>query len=187
LHGISPAVVAMGIGLAVSLPLLGVLKTKDIRSLNFLLIIFLGGALSMGDVLIKTKALDALTGIMMAWMAPFLGQPFLAATTLYWTGFVYHFALASELSMLSTSLPVIIKFAQTHGYNPVALAMLWNFASGGKLFVYQSSVMVLGYSYGQFTSRDMLVVGAILTVVEGLIVMFLVPIYWPMIGLKWLG
>jgi sodium-dependent dicarboxylate transporter 2/3/5 len=186
-HGISPAVVAMGIGLAVSLPLLGVLKTKDIRSLNFLLIIFLGGALSMGDVLIKTKALDALTGIMMSWMAPFLGQPFLAATTLYWTGFVYHFALASELSMLSTSLPVIIKFAQTHGYNPVALAMLWNFASGGKLFVYQSSVMVLGYSYGQFTSRDMLVVGAILTVVEGLIVMFLVPIYWPMIGLKWLG
>ena len=187
LHGISPAVVAMGIGLAVSLPLLGVLKTKDIRSLNFLLIIFLGGALSMGDVLIKTKALDALTGIMMSWMAPMLGHPFLAATTLYWTGFVYHFALASELSMLSTSLPVIIKFAQTHGYNPVALSMLWNFASGGKLFVYQSSVLVLGYSYGQFNSRDMLVVGGILTIVEGLIVMFLVPIYWPMIGLQWLG
>ena len=105
LHGISPAVVAMGIGLAVSLPLLGVLKTKDIRSINFLLIIFLGGALSMGEVMIKTKALDALTGVMMSWMTPMLGQPFLAATTLYWTGFLYHFALASELSMLSTSLP----------------------------------------------------------------------------------
>ena len=187
LHGISPAVIALGIGLAVSLPLLGVLKTKDIRSINFLLIIFLGGALSMGEVLIKTKALDALTGVMMSWMTPMLGQPFLAATTLYWTGFLYHFALASELSMLSTSLPVLIKFAQTHGYNPVALAMLWNFASGGKLFVYQSSVLVLGYSYGQFDGKDMLKVGAILTVVEGLIVMFLVPIYWPMIGLQWQG
>ncbi len=187
LHGISPAVVALGIGLAVSLPVLGVLKTKDIRSINFLLIIFLGGALSMGEVLIKTKALDLLTGVMMSWMSPMLGQPFLAATTLYWTGFVYHFALASELSMLSTSLPVIIKFAQTHGYNPVALAMLWNFASGGKLFMYQSSVLVLGYSYGQFEGRDMLKVGAVLTLVEGLIVMLLVPIYWPMIGLQWLG
>ena len=53
--------------------------------------------------------------------------------------------------------------------------------------MYQSSVLVLGYSYGQFDGRDMLKVGAILTVVEGLIVMFLVPIYWPMIGLQWLG
>ena len=187
LHGISPAVVALGIGLAVSLPIIGVLKTRDVRSINFLLIIFLGGALSMGEVMAKTKALDTLTGVMMSWMGPLLHQPFVAATTLYWTGFLYHFALASELSMLSTSLPVLIKFAQTHGLNPVAVAMLWNFASGGKLFVYQSSVLVLGYSYGQFESRDMIKVGAILTIVEGLIVMFLVPIYWPMIGIGWQG
>jgi anion transporter len=185
LHGISPAVIAMGIGLAVSLPVVGVLRTKEIRSINFLLIVFLGGALSMGEVLIKTKALDTLTGVMMSWMQPLLGSHFWASSALYWTGFAYHFALASELSMISTSLPVIIKYAQSHGYNPVALAMLWNFASGGKLFVYQSSVLVLGYSYGHFESRDLLKVGAVLTLVEGLIVMFLVPIYWPMIGLNW--
>ncbi|MCU1260045.1 MAG: anion transporter [Bryobacterales bacterium] len=187
LHGISPAVVALGVGLAVSLPVLGVLKTKDIRSINFLLIIFIGGALSMGEVLIKTKALDVISGAMMSWMAPMLNNPFVAASVLYWTGFFYHFALASELSMLSTSLPVLIKFAQTHHYNPVALAMLWNFASGGKLFVYQSSVLVLGYAYGYFEGKDMLKVGLVLTIVEGLIVMFLVPIYWPMIGLNWAG
>jgi solute carrier family 13 (sodium-dependent dicarboxylate transporter), member 2/3/5 len=187
LHGISPAVVAMGIGLAVSLPVLGVLKTKDIRSINFLLIIFIGGALSMGEVLIKTKALDVITSGMMSWMTPLLGQPFLSAAVLYWTGFAYHFVLASELSMLSTSLPVIIKFAQAHHLSPVALAMLWNFASGGKLFVYQSSVLVLGYAYGQFDGKDMLKVGAVLTIAEGLIVMCLVPIYWPLIGLQWAG
>jgi len=104
---------------------------------------------------------------------------------LYWTGFFYHFVLASELSMLSTSLPVILKFAQSHGYNPVAFAMLWNFASGGKLFVYQSSVMILGYAYGYFEGKDLLKVGLVLTIVEGLIVMFLVPLYWPLIGLQW--
>ncbi len=185
LHGVSPAVIAMGIGLAVSLPAIGVLRTKDVRSINFLLIIFLGGALSMGEVLIKTKALDTLTGVMMSWMEPMLASNFWAASALYWTGFVYHFALASELSMISTSLPVLIKYAQSHGYNPVAIAMLWNFASGGKLFVYQSSVLVLGYSFGYFEGRDLLKVGAVLTLIEGLIVMFLVPIYWPMIGLNW--
>jgi anion transporter len=187
LHGISPALVAMGIGLAVTLPIVGVLKTREVRSLNFLLIIFLGGALSMGEVLSKTKALDALTGVMMSWMTPLLGGAFVAAAVLYWTGFAYHFVLASELSMLSTSLPVIIKFAQSHHSNPVAMAMLWNFASGGKLFVYQSSVLVLGYAYGYFDGKDMLKVGAILTLVEGLIVMCLVPLYWPLIGLSWAG
>jgi len=187
LHGISPAVIAMGIGLVVALPKVGVLTTKDIRSMNFLLIIFLGGALSMGEVLIKTKALDTMTDAMMSWMTPLLGGPFQSSSLLYWTAFFYHFVLASELSMLSTSLPVILKFAQSHGYNPVAFAMLWNFASGGKLFVYQSSVMILGYAYGYFEGKDLLKVGLVLTIVEGLIVMFLVPLYWPLIGLQWTG
>lgn len=186
-HGVSPAVIAMGIGLLVSLPHLGVLTTKNIRNINFLLIIFLGGALSMGEVLAKTQALDTMTNAMMSWMTPLLGGAFQSSSLLYWTAFLYHFVLASELSMLSTSLPVILKFAQSHGYNPVAFAMLWNFASGGKLFVYQSSVMILGYAYGYFEGKDLVKVGAILTVVEGIIVMFLVPLYWPLIGLSWLA
>lgn len=187
LHHTNPAVVAMGVGLMLSLPKIGVLAAKDVREVNFLLIIFLGGALSMGEVLIHTKALNVLTNTMMSWMTPLLGGSFKSSSVLYWTAFLYHFALASELSMLSTSLPVIINFAQTHGYNPVAFAMLWNFASGGKLFVYQSSVLILGYAYGYFDGRDMLKVGLVLTIVEGLILLFLVPLYWPLIGLQWTG
>lgn len=185
LHHISPAVVALGAGLVVSLPKVGVLKTRAIREVNFLMIIFIGGVLSMGEVLEHTKALDVLTQVMMSWMAPLLGNSFQSASVLYWTAFAYHFVLASELSMLSTSLPVIIHFATTHGYNPVAFAMVWNFASGGKLFVYQSSVLMLGYAYGYFEAKDLVRVGLILTVVEGLILMFLVPFYWPLIGLRW--
>jgi hypothetical protein len=48
--------------------------------------------------------------------------------------------------MLNTSLPVIIKFVAKNGFNPVAFARGWNFASGGKIFVYQSAVLILGYS-----------------------------------------
>ena len=65
---------------------------------------------------------------------------------LYWTGFLYHFVLGSELSMLSTSLPVILGYAQSHGFNPTAVAMVWAFSAGGKLFVYQSSVLIQGYA-----------------------------------------
>ena len=185
LHHVSPAVIAMGVGLVLALPKIGVLKNKDIREVNFLLIVFMGGALSMGEVLIQTKALDVLTNAMMSWMAPLLGGTFWSGSVLYWSAFFYHFILASELSMLSTSLPVIIDFARQNGFNATAFAMLWNFASGGKLFVYQSSVLMLGYAYGYFEGKDMLKVGIVLTIVEGLILLFLVPLYWPAIGLHW--
>jgi anion transporter len=186
LHHVRPEVVALGGGLVLALPKLGVLGTRAIREVNFLLIIFLGGVLSMGEVLMHTKALDVISNAMMGWMTPLLGNSWYAASVLYWTAFAYHFILASELSMLSTSLPMIVHFAQAHGYNPVAFAMVWNFASGGKLFVYQSSVLILGYSYGYFEAKDLLRVGSWLTILEGLLLFVLVPLYWPLIGLHWL-
>jgi anion transporter len=184
-HHIDAAVIALGAGLAVALPGIGVLTTKDIRSVNFLHTVFLGAALSMGAVLIQTKALNVLTGAMVSWMTPYLGGALFGPSVLYWAGFFYHFLLGSELSMLSTSLPVMIGFAQSHTLNPMAIAMVLAFASGGKLFVYQSSVLVQGLSYGYFDSRDMLKIGLVLSIIEGIVLLVLVPLYWPLIGLHW--
>lgn len=66
--------------------------------------------------------------------------------------------------------------------NPM-LGMVWTFAAGGKIFVYQSAVLVVGYSHGYFDNRDMLKVGLTLTLVESIILLFLVPFYWPLIGI----
>jgi sodium-dependent dicarboxylate transporter 2/3/5 len=184
-HHIDPAVIALGAGLAVALPGVGVLTTKDIRGVNFLLTVFLGAALSMGTVLIQTKALNLVTGATVSWMAPYLGGTLLGPSVLYWAGFLYHFLLGSELSMLSTSLPVMIGYANQHGLNPEAVAMVLAFASGGKLFVYQSSVLVQGLSYGYFDSRDMLKIGLVLSIVEGLVLLVLAPLYWPLVGVSW--
>ena len=55
-------------------------------------------------------------------------------------------------------------------------------AAGGKLFVYQSGVLVVGYTYGFFQSKDLLRIGLWLTLVQFLILLLLVPFYWPLIG-----
>ena len=183
LHGLSPAVIAIGGGLIVTLPGIGVLRTKDARQLNFLLIIFVGGALGMGEVLVKTKALDVLTQFMMSWIGPLMQGSTGSATVLYWAAFGYHFLLASEISMLSTLLPVIVKFAVDHGFDPAALAMICNFASAGKLFVYQSAVLMLGYAYGYFEAKDLFKIGLVLSIFEGVMLTLIVAFYWPMIGL----
>jgi len=85
--------------------------------------------------------------------------------------------------MLGASIPLVMEFAKTHSLNPLLLGMIWTFAAGGKLFVYQSGVLIVGYSYGYFTARDLLCMGALLTLIEFVLLLLLVPFYWPLIGL----
>jgi hypothetical protein len=40
-------------------------------------------------------------------------------------------------------------------------------------------------SYGYFQGKDLIRVGLVLTIVEGLILFIWVPFYWPLIGLQW--
>jgi len=85
--------------------------------------------------------------------------------------------------MLSTSIPILMNYAREQHMNPLALGMIWTFGAGPKIFIYESAVLVVGYSYGYFNNRDMLKVGAILSVVTAIILMLLVPLYWPLIGI----
>ena len=61
--------------------------------------------------------------------------------------------------------------------------MIWTFASAGKIFAYQSAVLVVGYSFGFFNARDLLRVGLLITIVEFIALMIIVPLYWPLIGI----
>ena len=172
----------MGVGLFALLPGVGILDTEDLRRLNYLPIFFVAAAVSMGEVLAQTKGLGILTDLMFAWMAPLMTNIFVSTVVLYWTAFVYHFFTASEISMLATSLPILMEFAKTHGLDALWVGMVWTFAAGGKLFAYQSAPLIVGYAYGYFRHVDMLKLGALLTVVEFLALLFCTGIYWPLLG-----
>ena len=183
LHHIPPTMVALGAGLFALLPRIGVLDADDMRGLNYMPVFFVAEAVSMGNVLEATKGLDVLTNGVFHGIAPFLTNIFSITAILYWVAFVYHFLLASEISMLGTSIPLVMDYAKTHGLNPLQLGLIWTFAAGGKLFAYQSGVLIVGYSYGYFEARDLVRIGAWLTVVEFIVLMLLVPFYWPLIGI----
>ena len=182
-HHISPAMVGFGIGLVAVLPVVGVLEIDDMKKLNYLPVFFVAAAVCMGNVLLSTKALDLLTNAMMGWMEGLMSNPLIRAQALYWTAFGYHIFLGDEISMLSTSIPVLMKFARTHGLDPLSTGMIWTFAAGGKVFVYQSAVMVVGYSYGCFSARDFFRIGFWLTLLQALLLLLIVPLYWPLIGI----
>src|SRR5579864_922307 len=183
LHHISPSMIGLGIGLLAVLPRIGVLGIEELRRVNYLQIFFVGAAVSMGKVLSATKALDVLTQVLLSWMTPLLSHTFISTFVLYWTGFLYHIFLASEISMLGTSTPLVMNFALAHGLNPLAIGMLWAFSAGGKIFVYQSGVLIVGYAYGYFEARDMFRLGLCMSIVDSLLLLLVVPLYWPLIGI----
>ena len=184
IHHIPSSMIGLGIGLLGVLPFMRILGIEDMRKLNFLQLFFVAAAVSMGKVLTASNGLAVLTNIVFAWLEPLLAHPFLSTFALYWTGFVYHLFLASEISMLGTSTPLLMQFAATHGLSPLKLGMLWVFSSGGKIFVYQSGVLVIGYAYGYFRAKDILRLGLIMSLVDSLLLLLVVPFYWPLIGIK---
>ena len=184
LHHISPVMIALGVTLFALLPRVGILDAEDMKRLNYMPVFFVAAAVSMGNVLDVTKGLELLTHAVFAWMTPFLTNLFTTTVVLYWVAFVYHFLLASEISMLGTSIPLVMEFAKAHGMHPLLLGMIWTFAAGGKLFAYQSGVLIVGYSYGYFTAGDLVRIGFWLTIVEFIILALIVPFYWPLIGIQ---
>lgn len=182
IHHIPSPMIGLGVGLAAALPRVGVLDADDVRNVNYMPMFFVAAALSMGQVLVATRALDVLTDLLFGWMEPLITNVYRSTLVLYWFAFLYHIPLGDEVAMLATSIPVLMNFAREQQLDPLALGMIWTFGAGAKLFVYQSGVMVVGYSYGCFDARDMLKIGACLTIVESLILLLLVPFYWPLIG-----
>jgi solute carrier family 13 (sodium-dependent dicarboxylate transporter), member 2/3/5 len=184
IHHISPAVIGIGVGLFAMLPRVEIIEPEEMRRLNYMPVFFVAAAVSMGTVMEATKGIEVLTQQVLAWMQPLLGNIVVTTTVMYWTAFLYHFLLASEISMLGTSIPLVMEVAKNGGFNPLQLGLIWTFAAGGKLFAYQSGVLIVGYSYGYFDARDLLRMGAWLTVIEFVILVLLVPFWWPLIGIS---
>ena len=184
LHHLSPSLIGMGIGLLLCVPRIGVLGKSELGEINFMPIIFVGGVLGMSEALSSTHTLAAMAEWMSRWIAPLFSNFIQASGVLYWTAFVYHLFLGSELSMLSTSIPAVVQFAVARGMNPLASAMVWTFAAAGQIFVYQSAVLILGYSYGYFEPKDLFRIGGSIALTEFLILMLVVTFYWPLIGLR---
>ena len=56
------------------------LNQEDLKRINYLPVFFKAAAISMGNVLVQTKALNTLTAVMFNWMRPWLSNVFFMGT-----------------------------------------------------------------------------------------------------------
>ncbi len=183
IHEITPGTVALVVGGIGLLPRVGVASPRDLLRLPYKTLVFTATALSMSALLQETGALEMLTASMVGWMRALVHGPASAALVLYWAAFGYHLLLGAQNLMVTATLPPVITLGQSLGYSPAVIGMIWVFGTAGKIFPYQSGVLMVGYSYGYFDGRDLLKVGFLLAVLESAILFLLVPLYWPLIGL----
>ena len=138
--------IAFAIGLCALLPFVGVLDEKDFRRSICCRFSSSACALGMGEVLETTGALSLVTNSFIAGIEPLLTDNECSATAvLYWGGFFYHIVTASEISMLVDIDADSDGVLQANGLDPLGRPV-WSFATGGKLFAYQSALLVLGYA-----------------------------------------
>lgn len=185
LHHIPASKIALGVALFALLPRIGVLGMEDLRRVDYLLLFFVASVVSMGKVLTATKSLDVFTQVLFGWITPLIGHTYLAPFALFWIGFAYHLFLASGISMLGTSMPGLMAYASAHHLNALALGMVWTFSSGATIFAYQNAVLIVGYSYGCFKAKDLFRLGLCLTILDSLLLLIVVPFYWPLIGINY--
>ncbi|HWP85615.1 MAG TPA: SLC13 family permease [Terriglobia bacterium] len=183
LHHVSPAIIGLGVGLATVLPGVGALTTGDLKKVNFYIILFMGTALSMAEVLRDTGAVRMLSDMMFAVVSPWVQSTLDATVFLYWSAFLAHLLLASETSMISVTMPVIMDLSLRSGLDPLAVGLIWSFATGGKLFIYQSLVLIAGYAFGCYSARDVAKIGAFFLIVQWALLLLIVPFYWPLLGI----
>ncbi len=183
LHHVAPEVVCIGVCFACFLPGIAALTGDDLKKLNMAPVLFTGAALSLGAVMSKTKANEVLARYMFAWLEPWLHNHFLTVVGLYWSCFIYHGFMPNAQSLLSTTLPPLLHFASKNGMNAAPVSMLWTAASGPSIFLFQSGVIVLAHSYGQFRAKDFLKYGLLMAAIEFVVLTALVLLVWPFIGL----
>ncbi|PON12298.1 hypothetical protein C2W62_40335 [Candidatus Entotheonella serta] len=185
LYHINPAMIGLGIALLMTAPKIGVLDAQDVKAINFSLVLFVGGTLSMATVLTSTQALDLVADAILHWGEMLFSNGIIASQALYWGGFLYHFVAGGEHTMISSLLPVLLQISESQNYSPVFVGLVWDYSVSSYLFVYQSPVLVLAYSFGHFTIKDLIKVGFLFTLIQSILLILLVHFYWPLIGIIW--
>ena len=184
IHHVSPSKVGLIAGLFACLPVVGVIRKEDFAKANFPIVIFIGSAMCLGQVVTSTEILKGLTEPLFRWMTPVLQSSSVAASMLlYWYSNLFHLFLP-DLSLISAVLPPLLQFAMKMHFNPLPLGMLWAFADGGKVFIYQQSALAVGYAFGYFTARDLFKLGLGLFFVESFLLLVVIPWFWPLLGLS---
>jgi len=171
------------LSVAVLLGVLILLVTRSIRAqeiynlIEWRLIVLIAGMISFGTALEKTGADKYLADLIVQGVGSYGGLAVLAGF------FVLTVALTQPMSNQAAALvvvPIAVKTAISLGLNPRTFAVMVTYAASCSFLTPLEPACVLIFTPGHYRFFDFVKVGSILTIAVFAVVMFLVPVFWPM-------
>ena len=159
------------------------LATRSVRTqemydlIDWRLIVLIAGMISFGTAMEKTRADQYLADLIVNSFQQYGGLAVLGGF------FLLTVALTQPMSNQAAALvvlPIAIKTATALGLNPRTFAVAVTYAASCSFLTPLEPACVLIYTPGRYRFLDFVKVGSILTIAVFLIVMLLVPIFWPL-------
>ncbi|MDT4896602.1 MAG: hypothetical protein QOH25_1679 [Acidobacteriota bacterium] len=172
-----PLAVAVLLGVLILL-VTRAIRTQEIYNLiEWRLIVLIAGMISFGTALEKSGADKYLADLIVQFVGGYGGMAVLAGF------FVLTVALTQPMSNQAAALvvvPIAVKTAISLGLNPRTFAVMVTYAASCSFLTPLEPACVLIFTPGHYRFLDFVKVGSILTIAVFAVVMFLVPIVWPM-------
>jgi di/tricarboxylate transporter len=182
------AIIIGGVGwLPLSIAFLGaaimtiLLKTITIEEayefINWKLIILIGGMTAFGVAMEKTGGAEFLARLIVEGLEPFGIRVILAGL------FLLTILLTQPMSNAAAALvvlPIAIQTAQQLGANPRSFAIAIMLAASISFIAPFEPACILVYGPGKYRFMDFVKTGGLLTFILMLVVLFILPIFWPL-------
>lgn len=147
------------------------------RSVDWQTLITIGAAFGLGTGLVKSGAVEAIAGSVVAWMGPWGPRAVLLGVYLMTTLFT---EIVTNNAAAALMFPFAVAIAQGLGVDPRPFAMTIAFAASASFITplgYQTNLMV--YGPGGYSLRDFVRIGLPLNLILMVAATILVPIAWP--------
>jgi len=172
-----PLAIAVLIGVMILLASRAVRTQEMYNLIEWRLLVLIGSMISFGVAMEKTGADKYLAGFIEKYAGEYGGTAVLAGF------FLLTVALTQPMSNQAAALvvvPVAVKTALALGLNPRTFAIAVTYAASCSFITPLEPACVLIYTPGRYRFFDFVKIGTILTIAVFFIVIWLVPIWWPL-------
>ncbi|MGH9882929.1 MAG: SLC13 family permease, partial [Pyrinomonadaceae bacterium] len=172
-----PLSVAVLVGVLILLGSRSVRTSEIYEMIDWRLIILIACMMSFGLAMEKSGADQYLANLIIKATGPYGPTAVLAGF------FIMTVALTQPMSNQAAALvmlPIAAKSALALGLNPRTFAVAVTYAASCSFLTPLEPACVLVYTPGRYRFLDFVKVGSILTIVVFAIVMWLVPVFWPL-------
>lgn len=173
IHNINSAWILVLLTALFFIPKINLLNTDSLKKINFLSLLFIVGAMSIGSVASETQAINIIKDFLQPF---FTGSTFSVITVSYISGILLNFLLTPLAAMSSFTIP-LIQLGLENGINPYVMTYIFQVSLDQYLLPYEFAGLLLVYTSG-YVSLKTLVKILVVRMILGLVILLGIAYPW---------